>query len=196
MTPFSDSLLERVIRSRYWRSWGCGRILNRVRCWRRIFGRRLNDSQALFVVRPYGKQSQLMAASVLSPLYSNPGMWNLGEQPNSFTSTGSEARPTSMAYQYPLAITGLDSPDIIPSFHHPLDRAQTGSASQEGPASPESKSLGNSAASKSAKIKRSMSTPNVRGQATAEAAALALSADKRRNKLGYHRTSVACGKHP
>jgi hypothetical protein len=41
-----------------------------------------------------------------------------------------------------------------------------------------------------------MSTPNVRGQASADAAALALSADKRRNKLGYHRTSVACGKNP
>ncbi|KAI9822940.1 MAG: hypothetical protein M1832_002965 [Thelocarpon impressellum] len=42
-------------------------------------------------------------------------------------------------------------------------------------------------------IKRSASTPNVRGQAAAEAAALSLAADKRRNKLGYHRTSVACG---
>jgi len=46
---------------------------------------------------------------------------------------------------------------------------------------------------KPAKIKRSTSTPNVRGQASADAAALALSAEKRRNKLGYHRTSVACG---
>ena len=43
-------------------------------------------------------------------------------------------------------------------------------------------------------MKRSASTPNVRGQAAADAAALSLAADKRRNKLGYHRTSVACGK--
>lgn len=43
-------------------------------------------------------------------------------------------------------------------------------------------------------IKRSASTPNVRGLAAAEAAGLAMSAaEKRRNKLGYHRTSVACG---
>ncbi len=41
-------------------------------------------------------------------------------------------------------------------------------------------------------IKRSASTPNVRGQAAADAAAMSL-ADKRRNKLGYHRTSIACG---
>ncbi|KAH0543199.1 hypothetical protein FGG08_002460 [Glutinoglossum americanum] len=42
-------------------------------------------------------------------------------------------------------------------------------------------------------VKRSASTPNVRGQAAADAAGLSF-ADKRRNKLGYHRTSVACGK--
>lgn len=36
-------------------------------------------------------------------------------------------------------------------------------------------------------LKRSASTPNVRGDAGLSMA------DKRRNKLGYHRTSVACG---
>lgn len=41
-------------------------------------------------------------------------------------------------------------------------------------------------------IKRSASTPNVRGLAASEAA-MSL-ADKRRSKLGYHRTSVACGR--
>jgi hypothetical protein len=55
------------------------------------------------------------------------------------------------------------------------------------------KPRGASAAGKS--IKRSMHTPDMRGQATADAAALALSAQKRRNKLGYHKSSVACGKH-
>lgn len=39
------------------------------------------------------------------------------------------------------------------------------------------------------KMKGSMSTPNVRGPASMDDAA---SAEKRRNKLGYHRTSVAC----
>lgn len=44
-------------------------------------------------------------------------------------------------------------------------------------------------------VKRSASTPNVRGLAAVDAAGLSMSAaEKRRNKLGYHRTSVACGK--
>lgn len=43
-------------------------------------------------------------------------------------------------------------------------------------------------------VKRSASTPNVRGLAVADGAALSYAADKRRNKLGYHRTSVACGR--
>ena len=43
----------------------------------------------------------------------------------------------------------------------------------------------------SASLKRSASTPNVRGFPNGDAG-LTL-AEKRRNKLGYHRTSVACG---
>ena len=38
-------------------------------------------------------------------------------------------------------------------------------------------------------VKRSSSTPAARGDTGMSMA------DKRRNKLGYHRTSVACGKH-
>ena len=41
-------------------------------------------------------------------------------------------------------------------------------------------------------MKRAMSTPNVRSVAGDDALAASL-AEKRRNKLGYHRTSVACG---
>ena len=41
-------------------------------------------------------------------------------------------------------------------------------------------------------IKRSASSPNVRKIQTPSEAAMSL-AEKRRNKLGYHRTSVACG---
>ena len=44
----------------------------------------------------------------------------------------------------------------------------------------------------STKLKRSASTPNVRGLGIVDAG-MSL-ADKRRNKLGYHRTSVACGR--
>jgi hypothetical protein len=48
-------------------------------------------------------------------------------------------------------------------------------------------------ASKLGKMRRASSTSNVQGQARADAKETALSAEKRRNKLGYHRTSVACG---
>lgn len=44
-------------------------------------------------------------------------------------------------------------------------------------------------------IKRSASSPNVRSLSTGSDAASSLS-EKRRNKLGYHRTSVACGMCP
>lgn len=140
----------------------------------------------------------MMAVSVQAPFYSKSGMWNLGDPPTAFSS-GSEGLPASMSYQYPLPTPGLDSSsNMISSFHHPssLDHhAQTPPPPQTKLESPSLKNRVNPGpGSKAAKVKRSMSTPNVRGQATAEAAALALSAEKRRNKLGYHRTSVACGK--
>ncbi|KAI1379446.1 hypothetical protein F4677DRAFT_464753 [Hypoxylon crocopeplum] len=49
--------------------------------------------------------------------------------------------------------------------------------------------------SKEFKLKRSVSTPNVRPQGTNEAdhGPLGLSNEKKRNKLGYHRTPIACG---
>ncbi|KAE8447449.1 hypothetical protein EG329_010722 [Mollisiaceae sp. DMI_Dod_QoI] len=137
-----------------------------------------------------------MAVSVQAPFYSKSGMWNLGDPPTTFSSSGPEGLPASMSYQYPLSAPGLDSSsNMIPSFHHPssLDHAPTPPPPQTKLDSPSLKTRVNPAGSKAAKVKRSMSTPNVRGQATADAAALALSAEKRRNKLGYHRTSVACG---
>ena len=42
-------------------------------------------------------------------------------------------------------------------------------------------------------LKRSASTPNVRGHHSHSSDAGMTLAEKRRNKLGYHRTSVACG---
>ena len=46
-------------------------------------------------------------------------------------------------------------------------------------------------------VKRSISTPNVQQAAamSSTAGGIQFSTDKRRNKLGYHRTSVACGMH-
>ena len=43
-------------------------------------------------------------------------------------------------------------------------------------------------------LRRATSTPHIRGLTMADAAA-ASAADKRRNKLGYHRSSVACGQY-
>lgn len=43
-------------------------------------------------------------------------------------------------------------------------------------------------------IRRSSSTPHMRNLALGAANDLSPTGDKRRNKLGYHRTSVACGK--
>jgi hypothetical protein len=44
-----------------------------------------------------------------------------------------------------------------------------------------------------AEIRRSASSPHIRGLASSDSSALSPTTDKRRNKLGYHRTSVACG---
>ncbi|KAF2749209.1 hypothetical protein M011DRAFT_399049 [Sporormia fimetaria CBS 119925] len=42
-------------------------------------------------------------------------------------------------------------------------------------------------------IRRSSSTPHMRNMALTQSGELSPTVDKRRNKLGYHRTSVACG---
>lgn len=135
-----------------------------------------------------------MAVSVQAPLYSKIGMWSMGDPPTSLSSTNPEALPT-MAYQYPVGTSSLESSsNMIPSYPHlPGEHTQPNPPADAMPSSPSIKNREISTGFKSAKIKRSMSTPNVRGQSSADAAALALSADKRRNKLGYHRTSVACG---
>ena len=141
-------------------------------------------------------QSLLMAVSVQAPLYSKLGVWSRGDPLTSLSSTDSDALP-NMAYQFPLGSSGLESSsNMIPSYHHlPGEHTQPESPADAKPASPSLKNRGGSIGSKSAKIKRSMSTPNVGGQSSVDAAALALSAEKRRNKLGYHRTSVACGEN-
>lgn len=141
----------------------------------------------------HGTRSQLMAVSVQTPLSSTARMWHLGDPPNTFSSSGAHATSTSIAYQYPS--NNFEPPaNLIPTYHQPpSDQVQPQSIAAGPPTPTSSNNLGPSAAPKATKIKKSMSTPNVRGQETADAAALALSADKRRNKLGYHRTSVACG---
>lgn len=136
-----------------------------------------------------------MAVSVQTHSYTNLGMWTSGDQQSAFLSTRSDASPDSMTYQYPLGSSDNPAPsNMLPGFHSlPREESRPGSPALARPTSPVSKFRGPPVSSKpSSKIKKSVSTPNVRSHAvTSEAAALA---EKRRNKLGYHRTSVACGK--
>lgn len=102
----------------------------------------------------------------------------------------------TMSYQYPPPSSGSDldmnSNMMNNNYHLPVVGQQPQQNSQPyAKHSPPSKTRVATVASKNAKMRRSASTPNVRGQAASDAAAL--SAEKRRNKLGYHRTSVACG---
>lgn len=81
----------------------------------------------------------------------------------------------------PLTSFNFGHPSSLPSQHvlsHPSAPMTTSVAPQRRRKTP--KHSINS-------LKRSSSTPNVRGDSAMSMA------DKRRNKLGYHRTSVACG---
>jgi hypothetical protein len=104
-----------------------------------------------------------------------------------------------MAYQYPpssdqqptdsqSSVNLLDGRVLLPPVLPPDgDRSMlAGVKNTEEPS--------NEGSSRPGALKRSSSTPNIRGQAAADEA-LAASAEKRRNKLGYHRTSVACSKY-
>lgn len=110
-------------------------------------------------------------------------------------------QPVSNAMSYnPLAqppVTGFPisettSPEILddrPDYYS----AQTDQAVET---SPQQQLLKKRRASKekAAVIRRSSSTPHMRNLALGTASELSPTGDKRRNKLGYHRTSVACGK--
>lgn len=101
----------------------------------------------------------------------------------------------SMAFQYPdPSESRLDvatAPHIVRNFQlppvMPLDQSIPSLSDDNFHPDDDQRSP-----SKDEKIKRAASTPNIRDQAAADAS-LAASAEKRRNKLGYHRTSVACG---
>lgn len=155
----------------------------------------ITTSSSALTISPLqiGAQPQLMAVCLQAPFGSKTGLWNMSDLPTEFSATGSDAVSDTMAYQFSLPPLGDSPSSMIPSLHH-LARDQS-HPSPTGFTKPLSPSESNSAASKAAKVKRSISTPNVRGQASADAAALALSAEKKRNKLGYHRTSVACGEY-
>jgi hypothetical protein len=119
-----------------------------------------------------------------------------------------------MSYQYPPPPQNGDEMEIPPSgympnysgHHEPSSGMDMGSSPESGHSMTDRRD----SYSTSMKLKRSISTPTVRPPQTqsqqsqlppsqisaAEQNALNLAAaEKRRNKLGYHRTSVACGKY-
>jgi len=129
-----------------------------------------------------------MAVSVQAPLYPSLSMWHLN-QPSTTFPVGYD-NPTENAPYY--NATPLEPSSIIPMYHQTMGDEQNSVNTRLSPL--QVKHQEPTSASKASKLKRSMSTPNVRGQVSSDSAALSFSADKKRNKLGYHRTSVACGK--
>ncbi|KAK1987895.1 hypothetical protein LZ30DRAFT_103753 [Colletotrichum cereale] len=106
-------------------------------------------------------------------------------------------KPT-MSYQHPPPLPysgsgmGVSHPGYAPNYNAPaaiplpMDPRTHEQTLQERKESFSQASL---------KLRRSMSTPNVRPRqtSTSDANQSGLASDKKRNKLGYHRTSVACG---
>ena len=86
--------------------------------------------------------------------------------------------------------TSTPSPADRPGFNSTL-------AGQESSAQPQQQSSKKRRPSKSkvpGELRRSTSTPHMRNLALGASGELSPTSNKARNKLGYHRTSVACGK--
>jgi hypothetical protein len=119
-----------------------------------------------------------------------------------------------MAYQYPPppAQNGADMDLPSSGYMHPYSVPQhPSSAMNVRPGSDAALAAreAHDSYAESIKLKRTLSTPSAhspqsqasshqvsaaQSASAADANALALAGEKRRNKLGYHRTSVACGK--
>jgi hypothetical protein len=134
-----------------------------------------------------------MAVGLQAPISSKTSAWHL-TQPSTKISQVSEPMTAIMSYQYPLPpAPDVDvSPTNLVNYHLPaIPPLHPQPVNKTGPVR-----RGASGPSKGGKVKRSASSPNVRGQARTdqtESAFMSLADEKRRNKLGYHRTSVACG---
>lgn len=115
-----------------------------------------------------------------------------------------ELMTSIMSYQYPPppppngAEMDIPPPGYMSSYGVPQPTApgMDMRSGQESPVSLKDRKDSLSQASLK-KLKRSLSTPNVGSQqSTSEHAPMGMPGEKRRNKLGYHRTSVACGEWP
>lgn len=99
------------------------------------------------------------------------------------------AQPPSSAFPVPETTTSGSLEDRSDYYSTQTDETLE--------ASPQQQLLKKRRASKdktSSIIRRSASTPHMRNMALGTTSELSPTGDKRRNKLGYHRTSVACGK--
>ena len=140
-----------------------------------------------------------MAVVAPPPSHNKLDLWGTA---NSVVSPlhASESMTSIMSYQYPPPPppNGAEM-DMPPSGYMPnYSVPPPASAIDMRPAQDSSMSLKERKDSLSQaslmKLKRSMSIPNVGSQPTAQDHAMGMPGEKRRNKLGYHRTSVACGK--
>lgn len=113
--------------------------------------------------------------------YHNPPFHDYGDQVNSHPSTlpqqGANTDPSLFAKEQGpshIATSIVPSADVFQAQSAKKRRASKGKIPAE--------------------IRRSASSPHIRSLATPELGSLSPTADKRRSKLGYHRTAVACGK--
>jgi len=145
-----------------------------------------------------------MAVVAPPPFKSNRDIWGSG---NSAIYPAVSPAPMTdiMSYQYPPPPNGADM-DLPPSGYLPnYSVPPQGPSGMDMRPSPDSARDRSGSFSKSMNLKRSVSNPAGPPQSqtqqpptpqqstTPEQHALALAGEKRRNKLGYHRTSVACG---
>ncbi|KAL1880811.1 hypothetical protein VTK73DRAFT_4981 [Phialemonium thermophilum] len=148
-----------------------------------------------------------MAVVAPPPLNSNLDLWGPSESAI-YPAVAPESMTDVMPYQYPPPPTAQNGADmeLPPSGYIPNYSISQGSSGVDMGPSPDSNlSLDESqeTSSKAMKMKQAMSSPGARSSqmqqspphhgAMQDQNALAMGGEKRRNKLGYHRTSVACG---
>lgn len=146
-----------------------------------------------------------MAVVAPPPFKSNRDIWGSGNS-TIYPAVSPAPMTDIMSYQYPPPPNGTDM-DVPPSGYLPNYSAPPQGAS--GMAMRPSPDSGRDRSGSTSLKRSSISTPAGPPQSqsqtqqpptpqeltTAEQNAVALATEKRRNKLGYHRTSVACGKY-
>ncbi|KAK1769613.1 hypothetical protein QBC33DRAFT_328330 [Phialemonium atrogriseum] len=147
-----------------------------------------------------------MAVVAPLPFKSNLGSWGSSDSAI-YPAESPEPMTDIMSYQYPPPPQNGADMEMPPSGYYQVSpSAHSAMDMRPSPDSSLPHRERRDSMSKAMKIKRSLSTPNVRPpqaqppqpppqppQPTAQEQNQFNLAEKRRNKLGYHRTSVACG---